>query len=262
MSQTTPPSLDQLAAALALLGRDTCLESALHLALPRHTAPGVEVRREAGALRWRNVSVPALGPRSAHLLGVLGWREGEEFLDLLSDNPADWVKPVVSGSHWVTFGTDVLFGLPLLRIPKAWPRLEVDLYVQRFLAGSLNAGEQYEGHEVETSPGYWTLLERAPVVHQAPETLPALARVLGSDVYLEGGRVFAKTPIPGVRVDLGVLRDGCSLEQSAPNSNYPSSGPCPPGWEHAAGSGYGPGRVRHTSSGLHGTLQAALASTT
>lgn len=112
---TVPPSADSLRRALTRINPPSPRAALAHLALPATDVPGIAATADATGWAWRGVHVTSTGDDAADLaaLAGAGARPGDRWADL--DGPtAGWVKIVRSGARRILFGTDTLFGGPLV----------------------------------------------------------------------------------------------------------------------------------------------------
>jgi hypothetical protein len=111
----TPPTPQELKAAMTRLPVAPSLAVALHLALPKCEVPSVSVRVRLGELYYRDAHIVTAANVyvTASRLAALGHQAADEYLDLSEDtNPHSWVKVIKSGSRMVAFGTTTLFAAP------------------------------------------------------------------------------------------------------------------------------------------------------
>jgi hypothetical protein len=164
-----PPSREQLLQALSRLKPGRSELAAFHLALPTHTPANFGLRREAGLWTWRGVSTAHRDPvEAACALAALGWVDTDRFLDINSC-PSCWVKPVRTGAQVVVFGSDILFDVPLLRVPADVRPDDVS-----HIAHCVIAGEKAVGDLLETSTGQLRLVDAVGGLTLTPVMLPAI----------------------------------------------------------------------------------------
>lgn len=135
----TPPSTEAVARALGRLPQAASRRAAaLHLALPVGEVPGIAVRRAEGRLRYRGVVVAESTDAVADAVAVVaaGHTGDDTYLEL-DGEPLGWLKLVRSGNRRVLFGTDVLFGAPLVSIEDGVPASVATEMFRRHLAGEL-----------------------------------------------------------------------------------------------------------------------------
>ena len=152
-TSTTPPALTALLDALGRLPAGTPRRAALmHLATPTGVVGGVGVRFVGGRYSYRGYSRAAGGDDAvtvaADVLAVVraGHRDADTYLDL-SAVPCRWLKVARSGFRQVAFGSDVLFGGPLIQLDATFGPTEAAALAERVLEATL-AGTLEDGDRV------------------------------------------------------------------------------------------------------------------
>ena len=125
---TTPPGRDLVASALdALPSGVSRSAAALHLALPVTVVPAIAISYHAGGYNYRGTFVPFSGDpvADAVALASAGHTAGDRYLHLghHGGRPslAKWLKFIASGSRTLVYGTDTLFGGPLVALEHGVP---------------------------------------------------------------------------------------------------------------------------------------------
>lgn len=150
------PSPDSLRNASRRVGSANDAAVLLHLALPVSDAVGLQCRRDLNGWTWRGFSVSTVTADSAARLAALGYRDTDRYLDLEGTEPQHWVKPIRSGSRMVTFGSDLLFGAPLLLLDPD-QSLQAPEAIEALLDGDLRPGAQWQGLLVTHAPLGWAV---------------------------------------------------------------------------------------------------------
>lgn len=153
LSRPTPESLRN---ASRRVGSPNDAAVLLHLALPVSDAVGLQCRRDLNGWAWRGFSISTVTAESAARLAALGYRDTDRYLDLEGAEPQHWVKPVRSGSRIVTFGSDLLFGAPLLLLDPDQSQL-VPAAIKALLDGDLRPGVKWQGLPVTHAPLGWAV---------------------------------------------------------------------------------------------------------
>jgi hypothetical protein len=136
-SSVTPPTAVALRAAVARLPRPVSVRTAaLHLATPVSEAVGIAVRATDDGWRYRQCVVAATSDpyTDAAVLAAAGHRHEDTYLDL-DATPDNWVKVRRSGCRRVAFGTDVLFGAPLVVLDDHVPDEAAGRFATRIATG-------------------------------------------------------------------------------------------------------------------------------
>lgn len=161
---TNPHAAEAIRVALAGLAKPISPRAAaLHLALPVDVAPSIAVRGVPGGWRYRgNVVTETADPAAdAAALAEAGHRDGDTYHDL-SAAPVTWTKLIASGHRRVLFGTDTLFGAPLVAVADGVTRGSALEVLAGHLGGeTVNAPSLVPTRDgtvlVEGNPGSWTL---------------------------------------------------------------------------------------------------------
>lgn len=159
------PSVTELLDALERLPAGTPRRVALmHLVTPASVVGGIGVEFSGGRYSYRGFARAANGDDAVTIAGDLlavvhaGHRPTDTYLDL-TGSPTGWVKVLRSGFRQVAFGTDLLFGAPLVQIAADVPagaaaQLAAGV-VEQWQAGTLHDGMQLTaaGRSVRASVG-------------------------------------------------------------------------------------------------------------
>ena len=116
--KSLPPTAPQIERALSWLDVIDVRGAALHLATPVKVIPSVALVRTESGTSWRGHFVKAgsgiigVAAEAAELVS-LAHEAGDSYLDLDSNDKAQWCKPMLSGGRKILFGVGVLFSGPI-----------------------------------------------------------------------------------------------------------------------------------------------------